>query len=182
MDVLICGFLILAGAMYSRIIFQRVFPFGIAFLFAIAFVNFFSALVTSEKSPLTLNAPGEILLNHGGSGVSGADHGSNVWDDTPELLTPNANSASSKMLKILSKPAPKYSDVGRANMVQGTVVLRVVFLASGNIGSIEVVKGLPDGLSEEAIKAARRIEFEPAWKYGGSFSVIKQVEYTFTIY
>ena len=68
------------------------------------------------------------------------------------------------------------------NKVEGVVRLRVTFLASGEIGEITVVSGLPNGLTEEAVKAARSIRFEPAKKNGVPYSVTKTVEYTFTLY
>ena len=85
-------------------------------------------------------------------------------------------------LKILAKPKPSYTDAARQNQVQGTVILRVTFLASGGIGSISSVKGLPNGLTEQAIAAARSIRFEPAKRGGIGQTVTKQVEYTFSIY
>ena len=85
-------------------------------------------------------------------------------------------------LKIISKPRPGYTDAARQANVQGTVLLRVVFLASGQIGSISPVKGLPNGLTEQAIAAAHRIAFEPAKTNGIAQSVTKQIEYSFSIY
>jgi len=85
-------------------------------------------------------------------------------------------------VKIISRPRPGYTDAARQNNIQGSVILRVVFLASGQIGSISPVKGLPNGLTEQAIAAARRISFEPAKTNGVAQSVTKQVEYSFSIY
>ncbi|CAN5284589.1 hypothetical protein BH20ACI2_BH20ACI2_12540 [soil metagenome] len=85
-------------------------------------------------------------------------------------------------LKILSKPRPGYTDAARQANIQGTVILRVTFLASGQVGSISPVKGLPSGLTEQAIAAARRISFEPAMRDGVGQSVTRQIEYTFSIY
>ncbi|MGE3466733.1 MAG: TonB family protein, partial [Pyrinomonadaceae bacterium] len=76
-------------------------------------------------------------------------------------------------LKILSKPRPGYTDAARQNNIQGTVILRVTFLGSGQIGSISPVKGLPNGLTEQAIAAARRINFVPAKTNGIGQSVTK---------
>ncbi len=85
-------------------------------------------------------------------------------------------------IKILSKPRPGYTDSARTANIQGTVILRVTFLGSGQIGSISSVKGLPNGLTEQAIAAARRISFEPAKRNGVGQSVTKQIEYSFSIY
>lgn len=85
-------------------------------------------------------------------------------------------------IKILSKPRPGYTDSARQQNIQGTVILRVTFLASGQVGSISPVKGLGSGLTEQAIAAARRISFEPAKVNGVAQSVTKQIEYSFSIY
>jgi protein TonB len=85
-------------------------------------------------------------------------------------------------VKILSRPQPKYTDAARQNQVQGTVTVKVTFNANGSIGSIAPVSGLPYGLTEQAIAAARSIKFEPAKRNGVPYSVAKTVAYTFTIY
>jgi TonB family protein len=85
-------------------------------------------------------------------------------------------------VKILSKPRANYTDAARQNQVQGKVVLRVTFSANGSIGAISVISGLGNGLTEQAIAAARGIRFEPAKRGGVPYSVTKPVEYTFTIY
>jgi TonB family protein len=60
--------------------------------------------------------------------------------------------------------------------------LRVVFLSTGEIGSIAPVTALPDGLTEQAIAAARQIKFTPAMRNGTPITVTKLVEYSFSIY
>ncbi len=85
-------------------------------------------------------------------------------------------------IKILSKPQPRYTDAARQNQVQGTVTVKVTFNANGSIGSIAPVSGLPYGLTEQAIAAARSIKFEPAKRNGVPYSVAKTIAYTFTIY
>ncbi|HTH52197.1 MAG TPA: TonB family protein [Pyrinomonadaceae bacterium] len=85
-------------------------------------------------------------------------------------------------IKILSKPRPGYTDAARQNNIQGTVILRVTFLASGGIGGVSAVKGLPNGLTEQAIAAAKRISFQPATVNGVPQTVTKQIEYSFSIY
>jgi TonB family protein len=66
--------------------------------------------------------------------------------------------------------------------VVGTVVLKVVFAASGKVTNIRVVQGLPDGLTERAIEAARKIRFVPASKEGKYVSMWMQLEYNFNLY
>jgi hypothetical protein len=85
-------------------------------------------------------------------------------------------------LQILSKPKNKYTDTAKTNQVQGTVELRVEFLATGQIGKVEPIKGLPDGLTEQAVAAAKQIKFNPQKKCGIPETITKLVSYSFTLY
>lgn len=85
-------------------------------------------------------------------------------------------------LRILSKPKPGYTDAARQNNVTGVVRLRVTFSANGSIAGITPVGGLPYGLTEQAISAARSIRFEPKKIDGVPQTVTKVIEYSFTIY
>ena len=85
-------------------------------------------------------------------------------------------------LRLLSKPSPSYTDAARQNNVQGKVVLRVIFSADGSVGSVTPMSGLPYGLTERAIAAARQIKFQPAMKDGRAVSVSMLVEYNFSVY
>lgn len=87
-----------------------------------------------------------------------------------------------RQLVILYKTAPRYTDLAREKNTQGTVKLRVTFLGNGTIGSVSVVEALPDGLTEQAIRAAQRLVFLPARREGKRYSVTKTVQYNFSIY
>lgn len=83
---------------------------------------------------------------------------------------------------INSKPEPVYPRRARKDMITGVVRLRAVLLASGNVGEVSVVKGLPEGVNEAAIRAARRIKFTPAVKDGRRVSQRILLEYNFNVY
>jgi TonB family protein len=83
---------------------------------------------------------------------------------------------------VLRKPEPQYTNDARAAGVIGTVVLRAVFAADGTVQHILVVKSLPYGLTENAIKAARQIKFTPASVEGRAVSMFIQLEYNFYLY
>lgn len=88
-----------------------------------------------------------------------------------------------KPLRIIEKPRPAYPvSEGGTICVQGTITLRVQFLASGKIGKISPISELPYGLTEKAIEAAEKIKFEPAIKNGKPITVAKSVQFSFTIY
>ena len=83
---------------------------------------------------------------------------------------------------ILYREKAKYTEEARQNKVQGTVMLQVVFHVNGSITDIKVIRGLPDGLTEKAIEAAKKIRFNPAVKNGSPVSVRGQLEFNFNLY
>jgi TonB family protein len=85
-------------------------------------------------------------------------------------------------LVILYKPRAQYTEDARQNGVRGVVALRAAFGADGKIEKITVIKELKHGLTEQAIKALRRIRFIPAEKENLPVVASKIIEYTFTIY
>jgi len=67
---------------------------------------------------------------------------------------------------ILSVPRPVYTAEGRANKIQGVVLLQVDFTADGEVKVGRVVRGLGFGLDQAAEDAARQIRFRPATRDG----------------
>ena len=63
---------------------------------------------------------------------------------------------------INSKPKPSYTREARRLGVQGFVVLKLLLSARAKVSRIRVVKGLPAGLTENAIRAACDMDFKPA--------------------
>jgi TonB family protein len=123
----------------------------------------------------------------GSGGMSGADTGIG-----PATSGRNGETVSSVPIvpdkknvvpyKILSKPRPSYTPEARACNYQGSVRLKVVLLARGNVGSVTPLTELPYGLTEQAVAAARQIRFEPKKVNGVPQSISVTIEYNFTIY
>jgi TonB family protein len=84
--------------------------------------------------------------------------------------------------KILYREKAQYTREARDNKVEGTVILNAVFGVDGQISDISVVQGLPHGLTENAIIAAKKIRFEPAMKDGRPVSVRGKLEFSFNLY
>lgn len=82
---------------------------------------------------------------------------------------------------ITAKPKPTYTREARRDGVQGFVTLKVLLSARGKIARIRILKGLPAGLTENAIRAACKIEFKPATKGGQAVAVWLNVEYVFRL-
>jgi protein TonB len=85
-------------------------------------------------------------------------------------------------IRLVSKPEPSYSPNARNGQITGTVVLKCVFAADGSVTNIRVIQGLPNGLTEKSIEAARKIKFIPATKNGRNVSMWMQLEYNFNLY
>ena len=84
--------------------------------------------------------------------------------------------------RLTAKPEPQYTEIARSNNVEGTVILRALFAADGNVKYIIVIQGLPDGLTWQAIRAAQKIKFIPATLEGRPVSMFMQLEYNFNLY
>ena len=87
-----------------------------------------------------------------------------------------------RKVRIVMKPEPSYTEDARQNGIAGTVVLKCVFSSDGSVNNIRTVSGLPFGLTQKAIDAARKIKFLPAVKDGKFVSMWIQLEYNFNLY
>jgi TonB family protein len=83
--------------------------------------------------------------------------------------------------RITKKPQPDYTREARRNGVQGFVTLKVLLAADGKVSRIRVIKGLAAGLTENAIRAACKIQFKPAMKDGRPASMWVTAEYAFRL-
>ncbi len=111
----------------------------------------------------------ELFYVHFSKGVPNA----NVVPEPDPSITP---------MKMISKPRPGYTDSARQSNLQGTIVASVLFGANGKVVRVLLLKKLGGGLDEQALRAAYGIKFEPVKKDGIPISVVKMVEYSFSIY
>jgi TonB family protein len=87
----------------------------------------------------------------------------------------------SKKAIVVSKPDPTYTIDARRNALAGKVVIRAVLAANGDVVDIRVLQGLPLGLSDSAMDAAKQIRFIPALKDGQYVSMTIELEYEFNL-
>jgi TonB family protein len=93
---------------------------------------------------------------------------------------PNAAATSVDQKPVpLNNPMPRYTDAARHNKTQGTVRVRVLIGADGSVKQVRMVRGLPDGLEEEAIRAAYKLRFRPAMKDGKPVAFWQAVDIEF---
>ena len=84
---------------------------------------------------------------------------------------------------ITYRPEPAYPREARRYRVEGRVVLRIVLGKDGKVAhEVEIIESLPYGLTDECIKAARKIEFRPARKGDRPVSQYAVVEYYFKVH
>ena len=81
----------------------------------------------------------------------------------------------------LTFPRPQYTEKARNNKVSGTVAMRVLVGADGTVKQVEVIRGLPDGLTEEAVKSMRQTKFRPATKNGQPIDYWLTTEASFNV-
>jgi TonB family protein len=122
-----------------------------------------------------------VLIGEGANSIIG-DKSVQTEVKIEKTTKESTSEVKSTPLKIVFQPRANYSDAARENEINGVVRLKVIFQANGGIGSISVVSGLPYGLTEQAIAAARKIVFIPSQFGSKNFTVSKTVEYRFTLY
>jgi TonB family protein len=127
--------------------------------------QFFSSIVLSKKTE-------GIKVSDGPGFPLGLDPGEEIF--TGKQVDTKA--------RLIKKPEPSYTEKARQKKTTGTVVLKAVFSATGKVTNIRVASGLPNGLTERAIEAARKIEFIPSMKDGKYVSMWMQLEYNFNLY
>jgi TonB family protein len=84
-------------------------------------------------------------------------------------------------VEVLSKPQPQYTSEAKLAKVQGDVVLRVTFTASGQVLVKGVVQGLGHGLDEEARRVTERIRFRPATHNGKPVDSTNNIRISFQL-
>ena len=130
-----------------------------------------------DSGPAPLMSPRQVSGQESGNGPgnTGSARGSGV-----EVAS--APMAVTTPLRIESKPKPPYTDMARLYMIEGTVRVKVALLAGGQVGAVTPVTFLPFGLIQNAIAAARSVEFTPRRVNGVPMSSIVTFEYGFSIY
>jgi len=132
------------------------------------------------RTPLSMARKGgheavvAFLLAAGASNDSGAEQDQKAPDQTLPITT-------SLRPTILYREKAEYTQEARDNGVEGKVQLSVVFGADGQLKDIKVLRGLPHGLTEKAIEAAKKIRFNAAATDGQPVSVRGTLEYSFRL-
>jgi TonB family protein len=80
-------------------------------------------------------------------------------------------------------PNPDYTEEARKNKIEGTVVLTAIINRSGKVENILKVKGLSDGLTEQAMAAVHQWQFKPAQdSRGNAVTVMVPLDVVFRLF
>lgn len=149
---------------------------------------------SEDKSKVTISSIGTFDMPSGaadGNGTGGArgkagivaSSGFDLKTDLP-VTTAIVHAPlhdTGKPVEILGHDKPDYTEEGRKLGIQGEVLVRVQFTASGSVRVLSVVQGLGHGLDEQAERAAEKIRFKPAESNGQQVDSIAIVHVIFEL-
>lgn len=78
-------------------------------------------------------------------------------------------------------PSPRYPPIARKARVQGVVIIQAVIDRHGSVAGLKVLKGLPMGLDDEALRAMATWLFEPATLYDQPVAVFYNLTMNFRL-
>ncbi len=79
----------------------------------------------------------------------------------------------------LEAPLPTYPDAAWAAGISGDVLVKAVIDETGAVRDVEVLRGLPHGVTEAAVEAIRRWNFAPATRNGRPVAVYQTLSVRF---
>lgn len=119
------------------------------------------------------------------TGYAGGGHVASAGIKTEIARLPSAQEPQRQVgptnLEVLSKPPVRYTPEARQLRIQGDVILRVTFTASGQVIIQGLVHGLGHGLDEEARRVAQQIRFRPATRNGQAVDLTTNITITFQL-
>lgn len=143
------------------------------------FLDSFKLKSASGLPPVT---SGVNVRKPGVGDGTGLGVGGNVVGGPVDYSKPFKLTEVTKRAVITAKPEPGFTEQARKFNVTGTVRLRVILAVTGEVRGISIIKGLPHGLTEKSVAAAKQIGFVPAEKDGQRVSQYVTLEYNFNIY
>ena len=82
---------------------------------------------------------------------------------------------------LLHEVKPDYTEEARRRGVEGDVVLEIVVLSDGSVGTVRVLQSLGFGLDDRAVRAVRQWRFRAAERRGTAVDVLVEVAVEFRL-
>lgn len=149
---------------------KRVLPFTLTLIVGIGIGSLFNLLSAKPQ------AETRVFRLESSYGTGGAGYGSGGCRARRSMYSATVRSA-----EVYYQPTPQYTSAAQKNQVEGDVTVRVTLGADGTVSSVEPVTRLPYGLTEEAVRAARQIRFNPATRDGSPVDEVKTITYSFNL-
>lgn len=142
--------------------------------------KFLSSFTTGKPNPATVS---EVTAVGGEEGVTQVQPAATPVVPTPEATEQvlKAKEVTSKAA-IIYKPEPLYTEQARRDQLTGSVKIKFVLTANGDVTNANIEYGLKEGLNESALEALHAITFLPAEKDGRRVSQYAIIMYNFNIY
>ncbi|HSY50830.1 MAG TPA: TonB family protein [Thermoanaerobaculia bacterium] len=81
----------------------------------------------------------------------------------------------------ITRSKPDYTDAARKAHITGVVIVETIVNKQGEVEQVKVLKGLPLGLSEEAVEAVKKWHFHPGTLNGKPVEVVFTLTVNFTL-
>jgi protein TonB len=118
-------------------------------------------------------------------GVAGGTVGGTGTDTAPAPPAPSEGplrvGGDVKAPVAINRAKPDYTDAARKGRVTGVVVVEAIVNKQGDVEQVKVLKGLPLGLSEQAVEAVKKWHFRPGTLNGQPVEVIFDLTVNFTL-
>lgn len=134
-------------------------------------VQFFEGTKTIADTPLTVHRGKQAVVG----GLDGEEAPYLFLVIAPDAQAGGEAKTAAGPLKInediqpplpIVKIPPSYTEEARQEKLQGVVVLQAVIETDGTVSEVEVLQGLPLGLTQSAVDTIRQWRFEPALQDG----------------
>jgi periplasmic protein TonB len=82
---------------------------------------------------------------------------------------------------IVNRADPDYTESARKARIAGIVIVEAIIDKQGNVDEVKIIKGLPMGLADEAVKAVRKWKFKPGTHNGQPVATIFNLTVNFRL-
>ena len=143
--------------------------------------------VSTAAQPEYEGVPGGVPGGIPGGVVGGVPGGIiGGLPDSPPPPPPPAEKAyriggNVKAPELLQRVVPEYPNTARLARIQGVVILEAIIHPDGSVGEIKVLRPLPLGCTEEAIRALQQFRYKPGLMNGAPVSVYLTVSFNFRL-